>query len=628
MIDSLFNTPLSKRIAVILHDLLMVGLAWQLAWWARFNFDFPFYNWQLSFLLIPVLLLVHGGLFWYFRLYRALWRFASLLDLWNIFRASIVGGLVTAILLFAFFRLEGVPRSVLLLYPVFLVFLLGGARLGYRLWKDNGLLIHSDVEKNRVLIVGAGAAGDMLVRDMQRSDHDVPVVILDDNLKLANSEIRGVKIFGQINQVQECVDQCNIDWIAIAIPSAKRQEIQSIVEYCEKTNLPIKILPGFQNMKTHQDLLSDLREVSIEDILGREPVELDWRSIKSTLENKCVLVTGGGGSIGSVLVEHISELNVSPLVIVENCEFNIYRIQQKLQEQKCRINIVYVLGDICDESRMTELFDCYRPQLVFHAAAYKHVPILQEQPHEAIKNNINGTKVILDTACRFSVDKFVLISTDKAVNPSNVLGISKRIAEQYVESVNNLSGGTKCITVRFGNVLDSAGSVVPLFRSQIEQGGPVTVTHPDITRFFMTISEASQLILQAASMGNGGEIFVLDMGDPVKISYLAEQMILLSGKRLNEDVTIKYCGLRPGEKLYEELFYSSERMVATSHQKIFLAKHPAINAKKTLNQINQYLDEYINSHASDLDESMLALLNKLDDSSHRLGSTDNVIHIG
>lgn len=616
---------INKKLLVVLHDLIVVVIAWQLAWLSRFNFEIPFYNWQLSLSLIPVLLIIQAGFFWYFHLYRGLWRFASLRDLWNIFRAALVGGIVTAIIFFVLFRLEGVPRTVLILYPVFLIFILGGPRLGYRLWKDRNTSILSAVEKRRVLIIGAGNAGDMLVREMHRSNSDIPVAILDDDSKLKGAEIRGVKIFGSVAQVQEIVEKFNIDWIAIAIPSATRIETQRIVEVCEQTNLPIKILPNIREMKAEHDVISGLREVSIEDLLGREQVELDWANVKDGVRGKCVVVTGGGGSIGSVLASQIIELGPSMLLIVDHSEYNLYKIDQLLNSKNLQIDFKCLLGDVCDSAYLKNLFQQYEPQLVFHAAAYKHVPILQRQPHEALNNNILGTKTVLDVSCAAMVEKFVLISTDKAVNPSNILGVSKRIAELYTESMN-YKCTTQCITVRFGNVLDSAGSVVPLFREQIRNGGPLTVTHPEITRYFMTILEASQLILQAATMGKGGEIFVLDMGEPVKIKYLAEQMIILSGKRLEDDIKISYCGLRPGEKLYEELFYSSEKQIRTSHQKIFLAKHSLVNAKNCIEKINSFIIENIDSHEIDLVDNMCDFLESCSNDKDNYES-DNIIHL-
>jgi len=615
-----------KTALVIIHDLLMVVVAWQLSWWIRFNFEFPFYNWELSLSLILVLLLVQGSLFLYFHLYRGLWRFASLRDLWNIFRATIVGAIAVSLVFFIMFRLEGVPRSVLLLYPVLLIFLLGGPRLGYRLWKDRNASILTTIEKKRVLVIGAGNAGDMLVRDMHRSESDIPVAILDDNESLKGAEIRGVKICGAIAKVKTIVEQYNVDWIAIAIPSASRIEIQAIVEVCEQTKLPIKILPNLREMQSNHEIISGLREVSIEDLLGREQVDLDWKNIQGLVADKCVLVTGGGGSIGSVLCHQIAELSPSNLIIVDHSEYNLYKIEQELSSKKNSVNAVCFIGDVCDERHMSSIFLKYKPQLVFHAAAYKHVPILEAQPHQGIKNNILGTKTILDLACKENADKFILISTDKAVNPANVLGLSKRIAELYTESVNQCAL-TKCITVRFGNVLDSAGSVVPLFREQIKNGGPVTVTHAEITRFFMTIKEAAQLILQAGAMGQGGEIFVLDMGDPVKIKYLAEQMIQLSGKQLHADIEIVYSGLRPGEKLYEELFYTAEQQKPTMHEKIFLAKHSGVYAGECARRINEFIIDSTNYETVNLKKHLHDFMVAIEDTSEETGEFKNIIHI-
>ena len=626
MIDLSLHSRVNKKLLVIMHDIFMITLAWLLAWWTRFNFDLPYQNWKLSIGLIPVLLLVQGVFFWRFRLYRALWRFASLLDLWNIFRAVIVGGLVAFLILFVFFRLEGVPRSVLLLYPLFAIFLLGGPRLAYRLWMDSGTSIFTTKDKKRVLIIGAGCAGDMLVRDMHRRGDDIPAAILDDNESLIGAEIHGVKICGVVKQINEAIEQFNIDWLAIAIPSASKTELQIIVEICEQTNLPIWTLPDISEMNSNQDVVSGLREVSIEDLLGREQVELDWQNIQNLITNNHVLVTGGGGSIGSVLCQQILELSPAMLIVVDHSEYNLYQVEQELSITKSNVQVIYVLGDICDKSYMKEIFGKYKPRHVFHAAAYKHVPILEAQPRQAIKNNISGTKTILDICCENNVEKFVLISTDKAVNPSNILGVSKRIAELYTEALNyrNLTQG---IIVRFGNVLDSAGSVVPLFRKQIKQGGPVTVTHPDITRFFMTISEAAQLILQAASMGDGGEIFVLDMGEPVRIQYLAEQMILLSGKKVNQDIAITYCGLRPGEKLYEELFYLTERQNRTMHEKVFLARHAKVHAERCANEIDKFIENEIDSGCAQLNDDMFKFLGFLEKSAKNVEETRNVISI-
>jgi FlaA1/EpsC-like NDP-sugar epimerase len=578
---------ISKKTQVILHDLLMSVLAWQFSWWARFNFTFPFENWEISLFMIPLVLVVQVVVFKRFRLYRGIWRFASIPDLWNIFRASIFGALSITLICFILFRLEGIPRSILILYPFFLMFFLGGPRLGYRVWKDHSFSINTISANKRVLIVGAGRAAEMLVREIIREGSYIPIGLLDDNEHLKNSEIHGIRVLGNIERVDELCIKHDIDIILISIPSANGAQMRAIVEKCESTGLPIKTLPGIQDMLSDTEALSKLREVSIEDLLGREKIELDWKEVQKELANKTILVTGGGGSIGSELCNQISKLGPSKLIIFERSEFNLYKIEQALSGSP--VTIEFVLGDLCDLDKVDHVLSCFSPEIIFHAAAYKHVPILERDAREGIRNNIIGTKNIADIANKHSCERFILISTDKAVNPTNVLGATKRIAEQYIENINKISN-TNYVTVRFGNVLGSDGSVVPLFKEQINNGGPVTVTHPEVTRYFMTIREACQLILQASKMGEGGEIYVLDMGESIKINYLAEQMIRLSGLIPNKDINIEYTGLRPGEKMYEELFYGNEMREKTEHNKILLAKHSVINLKDFENKINEIIN--------------------------------------
>ncbi len=578
---------ISKKTQVIFHDLMMSVLAWQFSWWARFNFTFPFENWEISLWMVPIVLLVQVFVFRRFRLYRGLWRFASIPDLWNIFRASIFGALSITLICFILFRLEGIPRSILILYPFFLMFFLGGPRLGYRVWKDHSFSINTISANKRVLIVGAGRATEMLVREIIREGSYIPVGILDDDDRLINSEIHGIRVLGNIERINEICIKHDVDIILISIPSANSSQMRAIVEKCELTGLPIKTLPGIQDMLSDTEALSKLREVSIEDLLGREKIELDWKEVQKELANKTILVTGGGGSIGSELCSQISKLGPAKLIIFERSEFNLYKIEQSLSDSP--VTVEFILGDLCDLDKVDHVLSCFSPEIIFHAAAYKHVPILERDAREGIRNNIIGTKNIADVANKHGCERFILISTDKAVNPTNVLGATKRIAEQYIENINKISS-TSYITVRFGNVLGSDGSVVPLFKEQINNGGPVTVTHPEVTRYFMTIREACQLILQASKMGKGGEIYVLDMGESIKINYLAEQMIRLSGLIPNKDIGIEYTGLRPGEKMYEELFYGNEMREKTEHNKILLAKHSVINLKDFENKINEIIN--------------------------------------
>ncbi|VAW89530.1 UDP-N-acetylglucosamine 4,6-dehydratase, partial [hydrothermal vent metagenome] len=380
----------------------------------------------------------------------------------------------------------------------------------------------------------------------------------------------GIPVLGSVHDIPDIVDGYQVDIIMIAIPSASSKQMRRIVELCEQTEVPFRTLPGMQDLVSGQSTLNELREVAIDDLLGRDPVQLDWEGINQGISGKTVLISGGGGSIGSELCRQVAKLGPAKLILFEKSEFNLYSIGCELKNDYPNLIFHSVLGDVCDVASVEHVLKMHTPEIIFHAAAYKHVPMLEYQVREAVRNNILGTRLMARSAANFGCETFVMISTDKAVNPANVMGASKRASEIYCQTLNSRVN-THYITVRFGNVLGSAGSVVPLFKEQIARGGPVTVTHPDITRFFMTIPEASQLILQAACMGEGGEIFVLDMGEPLKIGYLAEQMIHLSGKTPGEDIEIKYTGLRPGEKLYEELFYKQEDLMKTQHKKILQA---------------------------------------------------------
>lgn len=561
---------LSPRISIIMHDILMVSLAWLFAYSTRFNFSLKEVGWEPMLSSLPIVVLLQGVIFWSSKLYKGIWRFASIPDLWNILRSAALGALAIAAALFLVNRLQGIPRASLVLYPLFLILLLGGPRLIYRVWKDHGLRNLNSLHRKRVLIIGAGRAGEMLARDMLR-DHDfMPVGFLDDQQKLFGAKMQGIPVLGEISKLSEIVENEDIDSIVIAIPSASNSAMQKIVESCEQTNIPFRTLPRMRSSMSAQPSVSELKEVAIEDILGREPVSLDWKTIRNYYVGKTILVSGGGGSIGSELCRQISRLGPASLVIFDVSEYNLYTIQMELGSKFPNIPIHAVLGDVCDEKAVEHMMDKYHPDIIFHAAAYKHVPMLQEQLREAVYNNVIGTRNLAVAADKFKCSTFILISTDKAVNPTNVMGATKRSAEIFCQNFNTLSQ-TAFITVRFGNVLGSAGSVVPLFQDQIANGGPITVTHPDIIRYFMTIPEASQLIMQSGIMGDGGEIYVLDMGEPVKITYLAEQMVRLSGKKPGEDIEIVYTGLRPGEKLYEELFYKDESLLDTGHAKILLA---------------------------------------------------------
>ena len=564
-------SKINRRVIIALHDLGMVAIAWSISYLTRYNFSIPQAVWQDLLLTLPLVIGTQGFILWRIGLYRGLWRFASITDLWNILRASILGVLAITLVLFVFNRMDGVPRTISLFYPIYLVFLLGTPRLIYRLWNEQPFVNHSGEENKRVLILGAGRAGEMLCRDMRRGYEFQPVGFLDDYQRLQGGKMHGIPVLGTIDSLPQVVSEYDVDIVIIAIPSASNAQMRRIVEICEQVDIPFRTVPRFQDLVSGRASINDLREVALADLLSRDPVSLDWKAINDGVAGKSVLVSGGGGSIGSELCRQIARLGPSELIVFENNEYNLYQIERELRYEYPNLQLHAYLGDVRDRASVVKAFDSYRPEMVFHAAAYKHVPMLEQQAREAVRNNIMGTKLIAAMADRFGCKIFVMISTDKAVNPANVMGATKRIAEIYCQALNKRSE-TRYITTRFGNVLGSAGSVVPLFHKQIKRGGPITVTHPEITRYFMTIPEASQLIMQAAVIGEGGEIFVLDMGEPVKISYLAEQMIRLSGKVPGEDIQIVYTGLRPGEKLYEELFYEQEDHLPTSHDKILLAR--------------------------------------------------------
>lgn len=584
------------------HDVLMVPIAWFLAFWFRYNLEVvpvSFYQDALQALLY--ILPVQLAAFLLFGLYRGIWRFASLPDILRILKAVLVGTVVGVALLFVFTRAGGVPRSVPVIHAILLVMLLSGPRLIYRLLKDR----HLDLAPGkRVLIVGSGKAGEMLARDILRNRRGDfrPVAFVDDKQRRQGREIHGLPVAGTSEDIPALCDELSIDIIMLAIPSASSSQMRRVVEFCESAEVPFRSVPQLNDLMSGNVQINHLRQVSIEDLLGRNPVSLDWQAIDATLAGKVILVTGSGGSIGSELCRQLAKLKPAKLVLLENSEFNLYSIEMELLNSYPELNLECHLGDVTDQPYVESLFNEFRPEVVFHAAAYKHVPMLENRIRQAVRNNVLGTRVVAEMANRYATGVFVLVSTDKAVNPANVMGASKRAAEIFCQNLNAHSD-TRFITVRFGNVLGSAGSVIPLFRKQIEEGGPVTVTDPRMERYFMTIPEACQLIMQTVVMGEGGEIFVLDMGEPIKISYLAEQMIHLSGRTLGQDIQIEYIGLRPGEKLYEELFHEKEELAKTSHQKVLLAHHRQVDWQ-WLNGVMQQMS----SATETLDSQQLRLL--------------------
>lgn len=570
---------LRSRFGAFTHDLIMIPIAWVCAYVLRFNLEsVPDQYWSQAILLLPVMVVTQGVSFWHFGLYRGVWRFASIPDLVRILKAVVASTLIAAAAIFLFNRLEGVPRSVFLMDAILLLLLLGGPRLAYRWIKDRHLY---NTDGKRALIVGAGHAAEALVRDMLRDSSSPyrPVVFVDDNERRVAKDIHGLPVAGTCDDIPSVAVEYDIDLILIALPSATTRQIRRVVEICEKAGRPFRILPRLQDIVSGRASLKDLRDVHIEDLLGREAITLDWQAITQGCQQKTILVTGGGGSIGAELCRQIARLEPKQLLVFERSEYNLFSIQQELKGKFPALTVTAILGDVADRAAVEKMFREHGPQIVFHAAAYKHVPMLEDQVRQAVVNNVLGTQVVAETSDRYNVDMFVLISTDKAVNPGNVMGGTKRLAEMVCEGCSRRSK-TNFVTVRFGNVLGSSGSVVPLFREQIARGGPVTVTHKDVTRYFMTIPEACQLILQASVIGERGEIFLLDMGEPIKISYLAEQLILLSGKKPGEDIEIEYTGLRPGEKMFEELYHGSEKLAPTTHPKILRVRSRLDDARR------------------------------------------------
>lgn len=567
----IWSKGIFKRLVVFIHDLAWVPVCILAAFWLRLNLDMIPKGWTHAAVeLMAIAVVLHGFSFWIFGCYRGIWRFASIPDLSRLFKAVLVGAVATTLVCYLLEERLPVPRSVLVLYPILLLGVLSGMRVTYRAYKDHGLKPDSE-NRARALLVGAGLAGDMLVRDMARNAQFLPVVFVDDDPRKMGQEVRGVRVRGTLNDIPKLIDEFAVKSVLITMPSAPRKVMDHVVRMCAERGIQCRTLPSLAELADGRIEVSRLRAVTVEDLLGREPVVLDHQVVGEFLRGKRVLVTGGGGSIGSELCRRIGLHGPGLLTILDNCEYNLYRIDQELSRKCTGLMFSSLLGDVRDERTVNNLFEQIKPQVVFHAAAYKHVPMVEDNVVEGIRNNVFGTRVVVDAAKQHGVETFVLISTDKTVNPTNVMGTTKRVAELYCQSQNE-PGRTRFITTRFGNVLASTGSVIPLFECQIAAGGPVTVTHPEITRYFMTIPEAATLILQAAAAGKGGEIFVLDMGEPVRIADLAQKMIQLSGLQVGRDIEITYTGLRPGEKLHEELFYSQETLRPTVHPKLLLAE--------------------------------------------------------
>ena len=559
-----------RTLAAFAHDLVAAVLAWMLAFALRFNFDIPpeFYAsaWQSLLWVLPLF----GALFFAFGLYRGLWRFASLSDLQHLVAAVLTGALLTTAAV-VFLGLGPIPRSVLALHPLLLALVMGGSRFAYRSWKEHRLYGPTKMRGQPVLVLGAGEAADSLLREMNRSGLWYTVALVDDNPSKVGRRLRGLPVFGPLARVGEVAEKYGVKHVIMAMPGAKSSERRSAAEHAAEAGLTVMTMPSYDDLLAGRLSVSNIRRVELEDLLGRESVSLDDAGLHELLTGRVVMVSGAGGSIGSELCRQIAKFAPSRLVLFESSEFSLYRIDEELAQSFSGVVISAWAGDVRDTERVEEVLTAEKPAVIFHAAAYKHVPLMEHgNAWQAVRTNALGTLTLARAAQAAGVDKFVLISTDKAVNPTNVMGASKRLAERLCRA-QQATAGTRFVTVRFGNVLGSNGSVIPKFREQIARGGPVTVTHPDIVRYFMTIPEAAQLVLQAGWMGQGGEIFVLDMGEPVKIVDLARDMIRLSGFS-EEDIHLEFTGLRPGEKLYEELLADDEATLPTPHPKLRIAR--------------------------------------------------------
>ncbi len=576
-----------RLVAVAVHLLLFVA-AQAGAFGLRFEFSIPPDYFPVAWLWLGVNVGIHLAVFASAGMFAGLWRYTGAKDLVALTRSAALATLIfSAFIVIGGYR--SYPRSILIIDFLLTMILVGGLRFGARsLWQIAQNVGQKKPEggRRRVLIVGAGNAGEMLLREMQKTHlgRYEPVGFVDDDPNKRGVAIHGVKVLGRLGDAAEVVKREHIDEVVVAVPSASGKEMRRIVDTVTPAGVPIRTMPGIDQLISGQVTLNQLRSVNIEDLLGRDPVLLDTDSLKALLGGHVVLVTGAGGSIGSELCRQVARFGPTQLVLVERSEPALFEIHRELRALYPGLDVVPCIADICDGERVRAVFAKHRPMVVVHAAAHKHVPMMEWNPGEAIKNNVGGTKTVADAANEFGVQRFVMVSTDKAVNPTSMMGATKRVAELYVQALNQKSK-TRFVAVRFGNVLGSAGSVIPIFKEQIARGGPVTVTDPEMRRYFMTIPEASQLVLQAASLGRGGEIFVLDMGEPVKIVDLARDLITLSGLVPDKDIEIRFSGLRPGEKLFEELSTAEEKAEKTRHPKIFIGRLPSRQLDEVSRQV-------------------------------------------
>ncbi len=604
-VRSPFNYKLFyRRTALIIYDILSVILASYLSVLIRFDFrigDVPYHFMDPITNSLPFNIVITLIIFYLFRMYHSLWAFAGETELQNLVISCTLSGVANGILL-QFFRIsdQPVPKSFYFLYVFFLIAFIFASRFSYRFLR--GLKHKNENRKNStaVMVIGAGEAANVIIKEILNSHFSTMVIrcIIDDDQNKWGRYIQGIKVVGGRERIIECADLYNIDEIVIAMPSISRKNLKDILSICKETHCKLRSLPGMYQLVNGEVNVSKLRDVEVEDLLGREPVEVDIDSIIGYVSGKVVMVTGGGGSIGSELCRQIAAHKPKQLVILDIYENSVYDVQQELKRKYPDLDLVVLIASVRNTNRLNAIFSKYRPNIVYHAAAHKHVPLMEASPCEAIKNNVFGTWKTATAAAMNGTERFVMISTDKAVNPTNIMGASKRICEMIIQTFNK-HYETNFVAVRFGNVLGSNGSVIPLFKRQIAEGGPVTVTDPNIIRYFMTIPEAVSLVLQAGAYAKGGEIFVLDMGEPVKILDLAENLIKLSGYKVGEDIKIEFTGLRPGEKLYEEMLMSEEGMKDTANRQIHIGKPIDLNEMEFFGQL-QRLKEAANAESPNI----------------------------
>lgn len=590
-----------RTIYLIMIDTVLIILAFYLAFYLRFEGIIPAQHLQQFIDNIITVAIIKIFVFYYFKLYKSLWQYASIEELMQITVAVTISN--AAVISYLFIKQIHLPRSIYILTTLLDIFFIGAIRVSYRTFKKfkKTDFITKNANEKRIMIIGAGDAGAMVIKELKNHSelYSKPVAIIDDDRKKEGQNINGVPVVGQRYDIKSIAIKKKIDEIIIAIPSVSKKDIRDIVEECKRTKCKLKILPGMFELINEKVGIKEIRDVQIQDLLGREEVKLNTEEISGYLRNKRVLVTGGGGSIGSELCRQIAKFKPKKLVILDIYENNAFILQNELKRKYENLDLKVIIASVRDRQRIDEIFGSYKPEVVFHAAAHKHVPLMEDNPKEAIKNNVFGTLNVAQASDEHKVKRFVMISTDKAVNPTNIMGASKRICEMIIQAIDKHSE-TEFVAVRFGNVLGSNGSVIPLFKEQIQQGGPVTVTHEEITRYFMTIPEASRLVIQAGAMAKGGEIFVLDMGEPVKIIDLAKDLIHLSGFVPGEDIQIEVVGLRPGEKMYEELLLAEEDIKTTRHEKIFIGNPIFTDYKLLLRLLDKLKDTVKNRNDEEL----------------------------